>query len=211
MAARIAKFIPASMRSEIVQELINIVGIRPLSRKIGVNPKTVYNYKHGTAKPGDETMSRILAVMKEDQPHLLERHLERLQARFSNALEAPIELEEPPSREKPQPPSLPSVPPKEVQRPPSEPVARRPTPKTEVSLEEIFDKIGVSTSFDRMKAKNFLAGVRGEGLSVEDIVERSGLSRSAVEKYLQALISENLIEEGPPGTYTLSVRIREED
>lgn len=210
MGIQIAKFIPAEMRSEIVQELIDEVGIRPLSRKIEVNPKTVYNYKHGTAKPGDETMRKILVVMKEDWSDLLKKHLERLQTEFSNALESPIEPEEIPVEKEVKPEKPPARPLEEVKRSPSEPVARRPTPKPKVPIEEIFDKIGVSTPFERMKAKNFLNAVREvRELSIEDIIERSGLSREAVEKYLETLSSEDLVEEDPPGAYTLTIEIRE--
>ena len=82
----IARFIPSDMRARITKDIIDIIGIRPLSKMIGVNPKTVYKYKQGTARPTDETMKRILAVMEEKNPELFRRYLDMLRISFTEAL-----------------------------------------------------------------------------------------------------------------------------
>lgn len=206
MFGEIAKFIPSKMRSEIVQELIREMGIRPLSREIDVNPKTVYNYKHGTSSPGDDTMGRILVLMCENWPVLLERHLSKLKDEFHNALEIPIEEIHAGEELTDRRPTSEAVEVEEV--PKKEPVDSRPTLIREVGFNELFNEIGVSTPFERMKARNLL-NTFGDAreLSIDEIIEESGLSREAVEKYLGLLTSEGFIREKSSGSYGLIVRI----
>lgn len=214
---KLTKFIPDKMRSEMVQELINEMGIRPLSRKIEVNPKTVYNYRHGASNPGDETMAKILIVMKENTPEILEKYLKKLQDEFSKAIEPPIEPSQlEPSKEEEQP-SPKKAPPSEesgesVSEEPTEPVDRGSTPQREVSINEIFEELGAANPFDKMKVKNFLNPLReNEELSMDEIIEESGLSREVIEKHLETLTNRNRVEETSPGNYTLKVKILKED
>jgi hypothetical protein len=87
--ADVAKFIPSNMRARIVQDLIAEVGIRPLSNAIGVNSKTVYKYKHGTARPTDEKMAKILVIIQEKHPKLFEKYINELRENFLAAVGLP--------------------------------------------------------------------------------------------------------------------------
>jgi hypothetical protein len=82
----VAKFVPSHMRTRIVQDLIAEMGIRPLSNAIGVNSKTVYKYKHGTACPTDEKMAKILVIIQEKHPKLFEKYINELRESFLAAV-----------------------------------------------------------------------------------------------------------------------------
>lgn len=221
MSLELVNFIPPGIRLEMAQRIIKKMGIRPLAREIGVNPKSVYKYKQGSARPGNEAMTRILAVVKREDPALLEEYLDKLRENFFSSLETPIEPAEilssieresagrtsktlPPSREKS--------------------VARKPTPRTsgevgvtekateEASLDEICEKIGVSSPFNRMKIEKITNALsERSGLRLEELVERTGLSGDAAEKYLEKMISESIVGRDASGAYKLSVDIKKGD
>ncbi len=77
MTNKLAKYIPQDMRLEIAQSVIENNGIRPLARKIDVNPKSVYKYKNGTSHPGDEIMAKILEIADRDDSVPLDKYLEK--------------------------------------------------------------------------------------------------------------------------------------
>ncbi len=90
MDVEITKYIPSEKRLTIAQEVIQEKGIRPLARKLDVNPKSVYKYKNGNAYPGDEVMSKILSIAENDTEVDLNDHFNELREDFLSAVEAGV-------------------------------------------------------------------------------------------------------------------------
>lgn len=218
MPIEIAKFIPPEMRLEIARRLIAEKGIRPLAREVEVNPKSVYKYKEGTSHPGDEVMSKILAVLKREEPQALDEYLDRLRENFSKAIKAPIDVQEvlSSSREKSTAPALPTPPIEEgavdretTSQPPEKSVTQKPT-EEEVSIEGICERIGVTSPFNRTKIEKIVNALsETSGLRLDELVEETSLSKDALEKYLGMLSSEEMVERDASGSYGLSIGIRE--
>ncbi|MCS7131763.1 MAG: hypothetical protein NZ934_03425, partial [Hadesarchaea archaeon] len=146
MKVDIAKYIPSEMRVQIVQDIIAEMGIRPLSNAIGVNSKTVYKYKCGQSCPTDETMAKILTIMKERYPALLMRYVNGLRNNFLAALESiPTEAEtvDPSELEAPKKPKHEP----KIRKLASKPAVEAPT---EVTKFEIYERLGLSNPMDRI-------------------------------------------------------------
>lgn len=218
MTLDIVKFIPPQLRLEITQKIIEENGIRPLAREIGVSPKSVYKYKRGEAHPRDEVMARILAIAKRDAPHLLDEVFDKLRNRFSNALESPIDPEKvlatKPEEQTPSKPGpLPSPGKKGVDRKSTEEPSKRGVDQksTEgISFERVFARIGVSEAFNQSKVGKILESLSEGKLNLSDLVEWTGLSTEAVEKYLEMLEAEEIVELTPSSNYKLSIKLEEE-
>lgn len=211
----LAKFIPSEMRLELAREVIEKTGIRPLARKIEVNPKSVYKYKRGTSHPSDEIMSKIIAVAAQEDSVSLNEHLERLKGNFSNALESQIEpeevLEPMGGEEDSTSPSL-STKVDVVDQESTEQmegqksVVERST--EDIKFDELCDVMGVSTPFDRSKLEKFIGAFReSPKLGLNELIELSGLSESAVEKYIERMEAENFIKRDAEGNYQILVNI----
>lgn len=218
----LAKFIPPEIRLEIAQDVVREVGIRPLARKLDVNPKSVYKYKRGTSHPGDEIMTKILAVAEGEDSISLNGYLRRLREDFSRALEEKIEPEEVLSPEETSPtgPSAQRaetteeepVDQKPTEPPGGTPVDEQPTEETaeEVSLNEVHEALGVSNPFAQSKAEKLIGALEeSPNSNMEEIMDMSGLSDDAVEKYLELLESHDFVESTPEGNWHLLVEISE--
>lgn len=210
----LAKFVPSEMRLELAREVIEKTGIRPLARKIDVNPKSVYKYKRGTSHPSDKIMSKIIAVAAQEDSVSLNEYLDRLRMNFSKALEDQVESEgvlATASKEE----STSQHPPAEVENVDQEPTERMEEQKSvvEQSTEEIeFDKLcdvmEVSTLFERSKLEKFIdAFIESPKLGLGELVELSGLSETAVEKYIERMEAEDFIEKDSKGRYQILVNI----
>jgi predicted transcriptional regulator len=204
MSADIAKFMPSDMRMRIVREVITEMGIRPLSNAIGVNSKTVYKYKFGASCPSDETMTKILAVLKERYPALFKRCIDELQNNFSIALDIlpkeaqPVETAEitVPEDEKLQQPSVPE---------PETPVER----PSEVTKFVVYEDLKVSNPSDRMKLAKILAVMQGmQTFALADIAQKTNIPPDIVEKYADMLVKAGYVGEISPNTYQLKVKIQ---
>jgi hypothetical protein len=49
----------------------------------------VYKYKHGTARPTDEKMAKILVIIQEKHPKLFEKYINELRENFLAAVGLP--------------------------------------------------------------------------------------------------------------------------
>jgi predicted transcriptional regulator len=204
MGADIAKFIPSDMRTRIVQDLITEMGIRPLSNAIGVNSKTVYKYKLGSSCPTDETMMRILAVVKEKYPSLLKKYIDELQDNFSVALDILPKLEI-------QPVEKPSEAPPEVKKMQQPEVQKHEVPverASEVTKFTIYENLGVSKPSDRMVLAKILAIMQGiQESALADVAQKSNISLDIVKKYVEMLIKAGYAEKTSSDTYRLTVKV----
>lgn len=204
MSADIAKFMPSDMRMRIVQDVITEMGIRPLSNAIGVNSKTVYKYKFGASCPSDETMMKILVVLKERYPTLFKRYIDELQDNFSIALDILPKSEAQPVKtaeivhegEKEQQPSVSE---REI------PVER----PTEVIKFAVYEDLEVSNPSDRMKLAKILAVMQGmQTFTLEDIAQKSSFPSDIVQKYVAMLVKAGYVGEISPNTYQMKVKIQ---
>lgn len=196
----IAKFVPSDMRIRITKDIIDAVGIRPLSKMIGVNPKTVYKYKHGTACPTDEKMARILAVMRVKNPNLFGKYLKMLRTSFMRALEEPVGRIRRISEEL----SLGQF---KSSRP--KPV-RQKFPSTEpaqISKFEIYNRLKLTSPPDRMKLAKILAIAGGmQSFGVKDLAQKANIPLNSVKEYVEKLVDTGFLKESSSGAYQLSVR-----
>lgn len=202
----IARFMPSDMRARITKDIIDAVGIRPLSKMISVNPKTVYKYKHGAARPTDETMARILAVVKEKDSNRFKEYLDALRTSFVRALETPVEV----SREAPKKPKRgvrvrpkpPRSKPLERKVPPAEPPAQ-------LSKFEIYNKLGLTSPPDRMRLAKILAVAEGiQSFSAKGLAQKANLPLTTAKKYFEMLVGAGYLRKISRGTYQLSVKVR---
>lgn len=215
----LAKFIPSEMRLELAREVIEEMGIRPLARKIDVNPKSVYKYKRGTSHPSDEIMSKIIAVAAQEDSVSLNGYLERLKMNFSDALGSQVDSEEvfepTGGKEERAPPSS-STEFEGVDQEPTEQkegqksVVERSTEEIEeeIDFEELCNVMVVSSPFDRSKLGKFIGSFReSPKLGLNEIIELSGLSESAVEKYIEKMEAEDFVKRDAEGDYQILVNI----
>lgn len=215
MKVEIAKFIPSELRREITLRLIDKKGIRPLAREIGVNPKSVYKYKQGTANPGDEVFSRVLALTQKEDSMFLNEYLEKVESKFSNALGAKIN----PDQILTQPDKNlkggkdvkdggkegSSVGHKSTEESAEESTVVEGSTLEQVPTEEICDRVGVSDPFKRSKVDKIVGEINlASEIKLPELVEQTGLSTEAVEKYLDMLLSEEIIRRNSSGGYEVS-------
>ncbi len=201
---------------EIAQSVIEVKGIRPLAREIDVNPKSVFKYKKGNSHPGDEVMAKILAVADRDESVPLDEYLDRLSQEFSKAMERPIvsrdvvpegvDEESTTSREST------GMEEKSVDRETTEEAGRPETvgkqTTEEISFDELCERIGVSSPFNQSKVRKIMSALAEEGeLGLTELVELTGLSGEAVEKYAEKLKSEGIVSESPSGEFTISIAL----
>jgi len=219
MEVEITKYIPSEKRLAIAQEVVQEEGIRPLARKLDVNPKSVYKYKNGDAHPGDEVMSKILSIAEEDNEVDLGNHLSELREGFLSAIEAGIgdsasvEKEEDTSTE-------PETGKDSEDKSSEDSVGSKSTEEEETSegvdeettetldLDQICDKIGVDSPFNRTKVEKLIGAMEElQDPEIGELIEESNLSRGAVEKYLEKLRDEDLIELSNEETYKIKINI----
>ncbi len=225
MTNKLAKYIPQDMRLEIAQSVIENNGIRPLARKIDVNPKSVYKYKNGTSHPGDEIMAKILEIADRDDSVPLDKYLEKLHDEFTNALESPLELEENPEVEEEEPVAgeVESGPGEveEKEEEAEETVGSESTEEVDkartvgvestesLTNEKIYQKIGVTSPFNQTKVRKILEALTtDQQLSISEIVELTGLSEDAIEKYLEKMTNQELVTEVSDNTFSLRIEIQ---
>ncbi|KUO41011.1 MAG: hypothetical protein AVW06_04860 [Hadesarchaea archaeon DG-33-1] len=204
MGADIAKFMPSDMRIRVVQNVIMEMGIRPLSNAIGVNSKTVYKYKFGASCPTDETMMRILMVLKERYPTLFKRYIDELRDNFSIALDILPKLEA-------QPLATSGITvPKAEKLPRSIVPERKPVERAaEVTKFAIYRDLGVSNPSDRMKLAKILVIMQGmQTFTLSDITKKSSVPPDIVEKYADMLIKAGYVREISHNTYQIRTKIR---
>lgn len=188
----IAKFVPSDMRIKITQEIIEKIGIRPLSNLIGTNSKTVYRYKLGTACPTDPVMSKILGVMNEKSPELFAQFTSELNSKFTSAISGGEILREGPSAEV-QPKILEKITPKKL--------------PGELTRFEIYEKIGANP-LERMVLARIIAALQVmETPSEEEISEKYHLQPETVGKYLKKLEELEYVEGDSNGRHRLLVKI----
>lgn len=220
MCAELAKFIPSEIRLKIAQSVVKEKGIRPLAREIGVNPKSVYKYKEGTANPGDEVMSKILAVAEQEDSIKLEEYLKELKSEFLEALELSFEPKQvltggPEEQKDVSEPKSPTA--EEKKGVVQESTDQRATEKSvdeksTLTVEEVYNRIGVKKPFNRSKVEKIIGSFSESSRpNLNEIVELSGLSEEATEKYLEKLASEKIVNRDSQNTYSLSVEIERGD
>lgn len=185
---KIAEFFPSGMRIEIVREMVKKMGIRPVSNYIGVNSKTVYKYNLGEAVPRDETLVRLLEVLREKDPSMFWECVEKLQKGFEEALSA---LKE--GREESKPPR----------------VEKASIQEGEISRFEVYERLGIENPSERIRLARILSFLTSHGeVSVEELEEKTMLSRKEVENYLEKLLQHGILEEAGRGTYRVRIRCR---
>ncbi len=251
MNLELVKFVPPDIRLEIAQKIIQESGIRPLAREIEVDPKSVYKYKEGSSRPGDEVMSKLLALTKRDFPDMFDEYISKLDKSFSEALNSPIRPEEilssgaggfvgrrtvarkstestargrvdrettkksvdQESTKKRGEPSVDREPTKETGKGEAEARTEEHTETSkeiekELSFDDLCDRIGVTNPFDRRKVEKIVDSFEEKPeLSFSEIIELTGLSENAVEKYLDELTSEGLVKETSSESYKINTKI----
>ncbi|MFP4005091.1 MAG: winged helix-turn-helix domain-containing protein [Candidatus Hadarchaeia archaeon] len=212
MRLNIVKYIPPEVRLKITQDFIEEKGIRPLAREIDVNPKSVYKYKEGDSCPGHEVMEKILALVRKENEELYERNMELLENGFSNALDKAlgggysnsVEIGVESVGQKAT--SGASVGSEETDSEGDKTVDFEETSEG-IPSEKICSEIGVTNPFNKSKIKKILDSlVNSPGLSMEELVEETSLSESAIEKYLEMLENNNFVEMDDSG-YKLLVGV----
>jgi hypothetical protein len=205
MSADIAKFMPSDMRTRIVRDLIAGMGIRPLSNAIGVNSKTVYKYKCELSCPTDETMMKILAVVKEKYPGLLKRYIDELRGDFSDALDILSELEARPMEKL----GVVTSKVKKLQRP-EMPKHRVPVKRAiEATKFTIYENLGISNPPDRMTLARILAVMQGMQIfALADVAQKSNVPMDVVKKYADMLVKAGYVREITQNTYRLTIKVQ---
>lgn len=180
---KIAGFFPPEIRVEIVRTMVEKMGIRPVSNSIGVNSKTVYKYKLGEAVPRDETLVRLLQVLRERDPDTFWGYVERLQREFEEALS-----------------SL---------RSGGEEVEAQPQEGAEISRFEVYRKLGVENPAERVRLARILSFLAMcDEFRVGELEERVMLPREEVEDYLKRLWQHGLLERAEGGVYRVRIKCR---
>ncbi len=221
MEVEITKYIPSDKRLAIAQEVVEEEGIRPLARQLDVNPKSVYKYKKGNAHPGDEVMSKILSIAEEDTEIDLDEHLDELREDFLSALESrkgemgaeeeseDTSTESGTGKDSEEVSKEDSVGPESTEEKESPESVDEKTTES-LDLDEICDKIDVTSPFNRTKVEKLLGAMKElENPEIEELIEESNLSRGAVEKYLERLQGKDLIDKSNEGTYNIKINISE--
>jgi hypothetical protein len=195
------------MRVKIVQAVIAKMGIRPLSNAIGVNSKTVYKYKLGSACPTDETMMRVLMVVRERYPDLFVEYIDELRNTFSNALEVssvPKTAGERPRMVISQP-----KPPRRLPRPKISRKKSAISETAEVTKFTIYENLGLSSPSDRITLAKILAIMQGvKVFSPAEIARKSGIPYEVVEKYVNMLVEANYVDKISTGAYQLAAKVQ---
>lgn len=215
MAIEIAKFIPSELRREVTLRLIEEKGIRPLAREIGVNPKSVYKYKEGTANPGDEVFSKVLALTQKEDSMFLNEYLEKIESQFLDALGSEIDPDKILTQSyedakggkevKDEGEEESSVDSRTTEESVEESAVVEGPTLEQVSTDEIFDRVGVSDPFKRTKLEKIVGAINlASEVNLPELVEQTGLSTEAVEKYLDMLLSEEIIRRNSSGGYQFS-------
>ncbi len=189
---KIAGFFPSEMRVEMVREMVEKMGIRPVSNSIGVNSKTVYKYKLGEAVPRDETFIRLLEVLREKDPNTFWGYVEKLQRGFEEALSSLKSGGERGSKVSRA---------GETQFPLQE--------AGEVSRFEVYERLGIENPSERVRLArvlSFLATCTEFG--AEELEERVMLPRDEAEEYLRRLVQHGLLERTKEGVYRVRIRCR---
>jgi hypothetical protein len=189
---RIAGFVPSEMRVEMVREMVRKMGIRPLSNSIGVNSKTVYKYKMGEAAPKDETLVRLLEVLRERDPEAFWGYVERLKGEFEEAL---LSLKEGGKAERQGSPQ-----PEESPLPLEEGV--------ELSRFEIYERLGIENPSERVRLARILSFLSSvEEFRMEELVDRVMLSSEEVEGYLKKMVQHGVLKP-ERGIYRVRVKCK---
>ncbi len=196
----IAKFVPSEMRMKIVRDIIEKIGIRPVSNSVGVNSKTVYKYKLREAVPKDETFAKLLELLRERDPPTFDKYVRELEREFFHALGL---ISATPKigngwRETPLPPQARAEQKGEVKR-----------SEIEVSRFEIYERLGIQSPLERMGLAKILGILQGlREFRLEDLERKIILPRHVVEKYVEMLVKHGYLRETPRGTYEVLVRLK---
>ncbi|MEM2426837.1 MAG: hypothetical protein QXF66_01370 [Candidatus Hadarchaeales archaeon] len=183
---KIAEFFPSTMRVEIVREMVKKMGIRPVSNYIGVNSKTVYKYNLGEAVPRDETLVRLLQVLREKDPGMFWECVEKLQRDFEEALSALREGKEEP-----------------------EPVKKSPLQEVEMSRFEVYEKLGIENPSERIRLARILSFLTShDELNMKELEEKTMLPKKELEDYMEKLLHHGILERTDRGTYRVRIRCR---
>lgn len=212
LSKALAKFLPPETRLRIAQSLINERGIRPLAREIGVNPKSVYKYKEGSANPGDEVMSKILAVAREEESVNLNKYLEELKNEFQNALELTFDPQDVLSESQEESKNTSkdtdedSVDQRSTEKVP-EKITDDERSTESMTVNEIFDKINVTSPFNQKKVEKIINSFsENPNPGLEEISEITGLSDEALENYLEQLVLVGVLDH-IDDKFSLNVRV----
>ncbi|MEM2266319.1 MAG: hypothetical protein DSO02_02300 [Hadesarchaea archaeon] len=180
---KIAEFFPSTMRVEIVREMVKKMGIRPVSNYIGVNSKTVYKYNLGEAVPRDETLVRLLQVLREKDPGMFWECVEKLQRDFEEALSALREGKEEPVKKPPQ--------------------------GVGMSRFEVYEKLGIENPSERMRLARILSFLTSQDeLNMKELEEKTMLLKKELEDYVEKLLHHGILERTDRGTYRVRIRCR---
>jgi hypothetical protein len=186
---KIAGFVPSEMRVEMVREMVRKMGIRPVSSSIGVNSKTVYKYNRGEAVPKDETLMKLLQVLKEKDPEAFWGYVGRLKEEFEKALLSLKEGEKAQSQEPP--------PPQEAAE------------GMELSRFEIYERLGVENPSERVRLARILSFLsNAREFKLEELVDRVMLPSGEVKEYLERMIQRGMLEKPERGIYRVRIRCK---
>ncbi len=215
MSKSVTKYIPSEMRLEIAQEVVREKGIRPLARKLDVNPKSVYKYKNGEAYPGDDVMDKLLEIADSDSEITLNDYMDSLREDFLSALDQSFEFSEGTGEESStvgqQTHEEGGTEPSEGSESTDESEKDVDGESTKYSLSEIYEEIDVTSPFNQTKVEKLIGALKElENPKIVGLIEGSNLSREAVEKYLEKLGSVDLVEEDEQGVYSLKAKVEED-
>lgn len=187
---KIAGFFPSEMRVEMVREMVEKMGIRPVSNSIGVNSKTVYKYKLGEAVPRDETLVRLLEVLRERDPGTFWMYVEKLQKGFEEALSSLRGGEEPRAPQGETPPPLLEE-------------------GAEISRFEVYERLGIENPSERVRLARILSFLATcNEFRAEELEERVMLPAEEVEDYLKKLAQHGILERAKSGIYRVKIKCR---
>lgn len=190
---KIAGFIPSEMRVEMVREMIRKMGIRPVSNSIGVNSKTVYKYNIGEAVPKDETLIRLLQVLKERDPETFRGYVERLKEEFEKAL---LSLKEEGRAESLEPS-------------PSEETLRSPEGGVELSRFQIYERLGIENPSERVRLARILSFLSSVGeFKLGELADRVMFSSEEVKEYLDKMVQHGILERPERGIYRVRIKCK---
>lgn len=178
---------------EIVREMVKKMGIRPLSNSIGVNSKTVYKYNLGEAVPREETLGRLLDLLREKDPEMFWGYMKKLREGFEEALSS-LQQEE---REGVS---------GDLSSPP---VEEGFSEGREVSRFEVYRALGIENPSERVRLARILGLLSSaEEFGVNEVTEKTMLSREEVEDYLEKMAQRGLLERSGKGVYRVRVKCK---
>ncbi len=183
-----------------------------MAREIGVNPKSVYKYKEGSANPGDEVMSKILAVAREEESVNLNKYLEELKNEFQTALELTFDPQDvltesqEESKNTSKDTDEDSVDQRSTEKVP-EKITDDERSTESMTVNEIFDKINVTSPFNQKKVEKIINSFsENPNPGLEEISEITGLSDEALENYLEQLVLVDVLDH-IDDKFSLNVRV----